>query len=79
MLEDVWKSNQNGDAYFEISGKKRCTLRVYNGTPLVDIREYYDKNGEMMPGKKGISLTKAQWEALSSRVDVISEKLNDLK
>ena len=77
-MEDIWKSNQNGDKYFELSGKKRCTLRVYNGTPLVDVREYYEKNGDMLPGKKGISLTKSQWKTLAENAAAITAKFNEL-
>jgi len=31
---------------------------------IVDLREYYQKNDDMLPGKKGISLNQTQWESL---------------
>ena len=31
----------------------------------VDIREYYDKEGALAPGSKGLSLPPAQWRALT--------------
>lgn len=42
----------------------------------VDIREYYEKNGEMLPGKKGISLTPEQWRMIMSLGDEITETLS---
>jgi hypothetical protein len=44
----------------------------------VDIREFYDAGGEMKPGKKGISLTQEQWEALLENRGLIEEALEQL-
>ena len=34
---------------------------------MVDVREMYDKFGELHPGKKGIALNLPQWRALMDR------------
>jgi len=53
------------------SPKKKVKVRVYKNNLLVDIREYYEKNDEWLPGKKGISLQVGQWKALVAQIQAI--------
>lgn len=51
------KTNSEGEKYIDLGKKKRATVRVFKGTPLIDIREFYtDAAGADKPGKKGVSL-----------------------
>lgn len=34
----------------------------------MDLREYYEKHGELLPGKKGIALELPQWDKLVEAV-----------
>ena len=47
------KTNDDGDSYWDIGNKKRATVRVFRGVVYVDFREFYEKDGKMLPGKKG--------------------------
>lgn len=38
---------------FELGKNKRVTVREFKGQIYVDIREFYDSEGELKPGKKG--------------------------
>lgn len=44
--------DDNGDSYWELSGKRRVTLSEFKGTRLVSLREYYESGGKELPGKK---------------------------
>lgn len=48
----------------QISGKRRLTLSTYRSATYVNIREYYEKDGKALPGKKGISLSMEQYAAI---------------
>lgn len=46
------KEDSNGDSYWEISKMRRITISSFRGKVMVNIREYYEKDGEELPGKK---------------------------
>eukprot|EP00903_Cladosiphon_okamuranus_P013943 g12969.t1 len=62
----------------ELGKNKFVDVREFKGQVLVDIREYYEKDGEMRPGKKGISLTAGQWKALKDNMDGIEAKIEEI-
>jgi hypothetical protein len=60
------------ESFFPLSPTRRITVRLYAGNVMVDLREFYEKDGEMRPGKKGISLKVEQWNELCSFIPSIS-------
>lgn len=43
----------------------------------MDIREYYEKGGELLPGKKGIALDLTQWNRLVFAVPDINAAVKE--
>ena len=42
----------DGNQYWEISRMRRVTISDFKGKRMVNIREYYEKDGKDLPGKK---------------------------
>ena len=59
--------------------KKRITVHKFKGQLKVDIREYYEDNGEMKPGKRGLSLNLDNWNKLKEFLDKIDEAIDNIK
>lgn len=72
------QKNKDNEAFFDIGKKKRVTIRKWQGKCYVDIREFYEDNGEMKPGKKGISLSIEQWEDIKKIINPIDEEISQL-
>lgn len=73
------KSGSSGDETMIELGKMRyATVGEFRGRKMVNIREFYEADGELRPGKKGIALSEDQWKKLKSSVDKIDEALEEL-
>lgn len=51
-VESTGKIDANGDRYWEISKMRRVTISSFRGRTMVNVREYYEKDGQELPGKK---------------------------
>lgn len=69
------KSSSQGEEKISIGKMKFVTVREFKGKLYVDIREHYEKDGELLPGKKGVSLPAEQWQNLKAVIDDIDQKL----
>ncbi|CAD7963811.1 unnamed protein product [Amoebophrya sp. A120] len=56
------EDEDDGNTYIPLDSTKRVSLSNFKGRKFIDIREYYQADGEMKPGKKGISLTKSAFD-----------------
>ncbi|KAG2493394.1 hypothetical protein HYH03_008522 [Edaphochlamys debaryana] len=59
----------------ELGGKKRASISRFGGRISVDLREFYEKNGQLLPGQKGIALSPADWATVAASVPAVSEAL----
>ncbi|KAM3842384.1 activated RNA polymerase II transcriptional coactivator p15-like [Diretmus argenteus] len=71
------KGSSNGDDnMFQIGKMKYFSVRDFKGKCLIDIREYWmNQDGEMKPGKKGISLNPEQWNQLKDHISEIDDAI----
>ncbi|KAK2750211.1 hypothetical protein FQN55_002356 [Onygenales sp. PD_40] len=71
------KTDSNGDPYWNISRLRRLTVSSFKGRTLVSVREYYEKDGQELPGKKGISLSLDQFNSLVRLLPEVETTLKD--
>ncbi|XP_016982128.1 RNA polymerase II transcriptional coactivator [Drosophila rhopaloa] len=57
-------SGGDGATTWTLEGLRQVRINEFRGRKMVDIREFYEKSGETLPGKKGISLSIKQWKKL---------------
>ncbi|XP_076264094.1 single stranded-binding protein c31A [Rhynchophorus ferrugineus] len=56
-------------------GKSRFVkVTDFKGKVYINIREFYNSDGDLKPGKKGIMLTGEQWQRFKASVDEIDEE-----
>ncbi|KAH7685303.1 ssDNA-binding transcriptional regulator domain-containing protein [Dioscorea alata] len=61
----------------EIGKNRRVSVRSWQGRVVVDIREFYVKDGKTLPGRKGISLPMDQWKILRDHINEIDKLVKE--
>ncbi|CAB1415267.1 unnamed protein product [Pleuronectes platessa] len=70
------KASNSDDNMFQIGKMRYVSVRDFKGKVLIDIREYWmNQDGEMKPGKKGISLNPEQWNQLKDQISEIDDAI----
>ncbi|KAK4669162.1 uncharacterized protein QC763_200560 [Podospora pseudopauciseta] len=65
-----------GNAYWELGNNRRVGASKFKNATLVNLREYYTTpDGELRPGKKGISLSIDQYKAFLKAIPQLNEEL----
>ncbi|XP_018425815.1 PREDICTED: activated RNA polymerase II transcriptional coactivator p15 [Nanorana parkeri] len=71
--------NDADDNMFQIGKMRYVSVRDFKGKVLIDVREYFmDQQGEMKPGRKGISLNPEQWSQLKEQMSDIDDAIRKL-
>ncbi|XP_037712401.1 RNA polymerase II transcriptional coactivator [Drosophila subpulchrella] len=71
--------NAGGDEanIWTLEGLRQVRVSEFRGRKTVDIREYYEKDGKTLPGKKGIALTIKQWKELLKVAEEVTSAVED--
>ncbi|XP_063297743.1 activated RNA polymerase II transcriptional coactivator p15-like [Pelobates fuscus] len=73
-------SSNRDDNMFQIGKMRYVNVRDFKGKVLIDIREYWmNQDGEMKPGKKGISLNPEQWNQLKEQISDVDDAIQKLQ
>jgi hypothetical protein len=75
------RKNENDETYFELSPKRRFSVCEWQGNVKIDVREFYEKGGEMLPGKKGLSLTLKEYKIMRNLIQdgTVDDIINELE
>ena len=60
----------------ELGDGRRVTCGAFRGAVTVGVREYYEKNGEMLPGFRGLNMSAQQWDVFAARVEAIDAAID---
>jgi len=56
--------DDEGNVFWKLADRRRVTITTFRKETKINIREYYEQDGKMLPGKKGIALSLDQFHSL---------------
>lgn len=76
-VEKSGDSSKEGNNTWVLDKQRQIRINEFRGRKLIDIREYYEKDGKSLPGKKGISLSINQWKRLQEFAKEVNEAIGE--
>jgi hypothetical protein len=74
------KEEEDANTTFMLSAKRKVTVRKWKNVILIDFREYFtNEAGELLPTKKGISISLDQWNKLKEYLVDIDDTIKRLQ
>ncbi|KAH0570015.1 Transcriptional coactivator p15 domain-containing protein [Spironucleus salmonicida] len=58
---------------WDLKQNMKVTISEFHGQKYIDIRKYYDKDGEQKPTKQGISLSLEEFKNIMDKKSIILE------
>ncbi|CAL5397688.1 unnamed protein product [Camellia sinensis] len=68
-----------GRVICKLSEKRRVAVHDFRGNTLVSIRDYFQKDGKLLPSGRGISLNAKQWSAFRKSVPDIEAAITKME
>ena len=69
--------SENNEPQWQLSADKLIKIREFKGKLYIDIRQYYNgPNGDLLPTKKGVSLTPEIYQKFKNLIGEIDEELS---
>jgi len=56
----------------------KITPSEFKGKLYVGVRQWYEQNGELKPGNKGINLTIEEWNEIVNNLDTIQKEIAEI-
>mmetsp|Transcript_1650 Transcript_1650/g.2066 ORF Transcript_1650/g.2066 Transcript_1650/m.2066 type:complete len:344 (-) Transcript_1650:172-1203(-) len=72
MEEINRKLESEEEGQWPISHNRKACIREFNSKYMVDVREFYTKDGKECPGKKGIMMPQCQWTKFIQSANAIN-------
>ena len=69
----IQEKNGDGESFWVLGNNKRATINTFKNQTYVNLREYYEKDGETLATKKGITLNQSQWEEFKKIIEDIDK------
>merc|ERR1711892_715148 len=67
--------DENEDKGLDIGHNRFVKVKNFKGSQYLDIREYFETAKGFMPGKKGVTMKKSQWQAFRDAFFDLDEKV----
>jgi hypothetical protein len=58
----------------QLSNMRKACISTFKGKHYVNIREYYEKDGTLAPGTKGLALEQSHWNTFTGLLPHLREQ-----